>query len=199
MRVHSEFLLVDNMIIVDQRTTIMKKYNTILLPFFFLLSGILAACSSSDDDGPLDGEIWDIMPFNINFAVTDSQGNDLLDPAHPNTIANNGIKVTFGNIVLTKDSGVPVVRGTRAIYTEFYGLRGLEHKGKYYLSLGEFKGDQNYQRQRIVIDWNDNSKKDTIYFNHSFWWSKHQPKQSTHIYWEKQEFDGDSIITIVKE
>ncbi len=145
----------------------------IALPLFF------SACSEDEPDGPEEGAIWDFVPFSIDFCVQNHNGVDLLNPASPNSVADNHIKAIYGGKIFEKDS---LLYPTKAIPARFYGLQTVQYGNRYFLSFGEFASDRNYTDHDIVIDWNDGTPNDTITFTHRFWWEKHDPKMETTLY-----------------
>lgn len=173
----------------------MKKFFAVLL----LAAGLLpfTGCSNEDPEGPEPGMIWDIYPFSINITVSDENGNDLLNPEASHSIADNGIKAIYEGKIFEKDSMFIADGRSREILTVFRGLYAFQGSdGRYRLSFGEFSGDRNYDRQELVIDWNDGTPNDTIVFSHSFWWKNHEPAQETTVYLNGKETDVP--VAIVK-
>lgn len=163
----------------------------------FMLSLLCAAMGFTgcdDGDGPDPDTIWDIYPFAINIYVTDKQGNDLLNPETENSIADNGIKAIFRGNTYEKDS--TVAGNSRAILAFFYGLASFEYNDTYGLSFGDFNGETNFERETLVLDWNDGSKRDTITFSRRFWWKNHKP-QSENTFW-LNGVETEAPIRIVK-
>lgn len=161
----------------------------------FLLLGLMGLTNCSD--GPEPGVIWDIAPLNVQIRVVDEAGHDLLDPDREDSWADKNIKAIYNGRTFEKDSGVPVK--TKAIYVEFTGLRTYsDPNGRVHgLIFGDFNGDSDYRNEEIILDWNDGSKKDTIVFNHDFYWKKHEPKMTTVFYLNGVE--TESPIVIVKK
>lgn len=155
----------------------MKFKKILTLP---LLCAAMGFAGCDDGDGPDPDTIWDIYPFGINIYVTDKQGNDLLNPETENSIADNGIKAIFRGNTYEKDSTVTV--NSRALLAIFSGLTSYQNKNTYGLRFGDFDGETNFERETLVLDWNDGSKRDTITFSRKFWWENHEP-QSENTFW----------------
>lgn len=87
-----------------------------------------AACNSDDEE---DLIIYDINPLVIRFEVTDSEGNDLLDPDTENNWRGKPITATHKgetyemNWELNSDNGT----FTRAYLARFYGLYAKKKYG----------------------------------------------------------------------
>lgn len=144
----------------------------ILWIVILLLSSLLGivACDDHDDDSYM---IWDIYPTIISISVEDARGNDLLNPEVEGNIAENGIKAIYKGEVFEKDSVAH--RFGRAYMAVFYGLfTDTLTNGKYVLTVGEFAGDEDFENEEIVIDWNDGSQ-DTIAFDSKFSWKNKEP------------------------
>lgn len=165
------------------------------------LFGILLLCfctigyvgCSNQKDGPESDEIWDIYPFVIKIGVIDQKGNDLLNPETEGSIAHTGIKAIYKGMVFEKDS---IVKSkTKAVDVRFTGLYTWEYtEGKYVLEFGAFHGDRDYDDERIILDWNDGSKKDTVVFNHRFYWKKQKPVTENIFYLNGRETSSPIII-----
>lgn len=174
----------------------MKKI-TIHLGFILILSFVFGLMSCSDGDGPDPNVEWDISPLIITINVSDMHGKDLLNPDSANYIGNKGIKAIYQGKTYSVNSNLPNQNHTRFYLAYFKGLYiNKSSNGKYALCFGEFQGDEDREYSDLVIDWNDGIHKDTIRFNHSFWWEKHNPQQKTTVY-----FNGNNAelpLNIIK-
>ena len=86
-------------------------YGMLLL---FLSATCFTACSDDEDEYL----IWDFYPIILQIAVQDAQGNDLLNPETPGSIANSGIKAIYKGVTYEKDS---VMNPTKAYMAHFGG------------------------------------------------------------------------------
>lgn len=147
----------------------MKTKN--LIGLFLLLLGMncFTSCENTSDDLM----IWDFTPIVLRVSVDDIQGNDLLNPDVEGSIANQGIKAIYKETVYEKDSAVIA---TKAYMAFFEGLQTYENKdGKYYLTFGEFNGETTFDKEQLIIDWNDGTQ-DTITFSSKLRWkAKNDP------------------------
>lgn len=133
--------------------------GTVLL--FFFTAGFTAC-----DNG--DMRIWDIYPIVLSISVQDAQGNDLLNPETPGSIAHRDIKALYQGKTYEKDS---VVYPTRAYLAQLKGLciwKG--ENGLYYLTFGEFDGARTFDNEQVVIDWNDGTE-DVLAFSSKLYWN----------------------------
>jgi len=96
--------------------------------------------------------IWDFTCYNINFIVTDSKGNDLLDPDYTGNILKNNITITYNDktfksndIELRYLPAEPLA--IRKIYSEFLK--------KNLLAFGEFTPVENFKNETFTINWGD--------------------------------------------
>lgn len=129
-----------------------------------LLCGVASFVACSNDNEPESGNIiYDFNPINLIVFVEDAEGNDLLNPATPGSIAEQGIVAFYQDIAYRKDS---VVKQTKDYYARFMGLQtGVNESGRYYLTVGEFDGSENVQDAKVTIDWNDGTKDELSYSN----------------------------------
>lgn len=142
----------------------MKATHTLYLLFITLLC--VAGFTACDDSGS-DDMIWDFAPIELHIAVQDAQGNDLLNPETPGNIAKQGIKAIYNGKIYEKD--VPISQ-TKAYLAHFNGLQTMKFEtGKYFLTFGEFNGDDTFDNEKVIIDWNDGTQ-DVITFSSKLIW-----------------------------
>lgn len=153
---------------VKRKKYLMKTIHTLSLLFISLLClAGFTACDNSDD------MIWDFTPIVLYISVQDTQGNDLLNPEIPGNIAKQGIKAIYKEKTYIKDAPIPQTKAYMAILT---GLQTKKNKeGKYFLAFGEFNGDQTFENEKVVINWNDGTQ-DVITFSSKLTWkSRNKP------------------------
>lgn len=126
-----------------------------------LLSLTMFSCSDKEDIG---NYIYEFAPYNINVAVQDTVGNDLL-----NSERFNDTKFEYsGTIYNIIDSLNDENLQTRTIDHYFYGLRKLMGQDGYYiLSFGEFSGDEDVTDKQIIIHWGDGTTDNLSFSNYT--------------------------------
>lgn len=186
----------------------MKTKN--LLATFLLSFCMIGFVACDTDNITLSGEedddkewlIWDFSPIVLGVLVQDAQGVDLLNPDSEGSIAEQGIKAIYKGEVYEKDS---VLSRTKAYMPYFAGLQVIKGytNGRYYLTFGEFDGTHTFDKEEVVIDWNDGTK-DTIHFSSKLTWkSKKEPVINRAFYLNGEELDSDEcgcggIFVVVK-
>lgn len=108
---------------------------------------------TKDDSEMLE---WDVAPVEVIIRVVDAQGNDLLNPNTPGTIAHNKITAEYEGKNYEMDT---VANKPRAILPIFYGLYCEKPKtsDEYLLYFGELDGAETFQKE-VTIDWKDGTK-----------------------------------------
>lgn len=152
--------------------------RTIHIPSLYLFCLIVStACASDNGDNSM---IWDFAPIELHISVQDAQGHDLLNPETPGNIAKQGIKAIYKDKIYKKD--VPVNQ-TKAYKSRFNGLQTQKtEEGKYFLTFGEFEGNETFKDEKIIIDWNDGTQ-DVITFSSKLTWkSQNEPVFSRKFY-----------------
>lgn len=140
--------------------------NKLLLAFcLFIGFGTFCSCNSDDEETNNPDMIWDLAPINLKITPVDQQGNYIL-------LDFDDVKVTAewrGN-VYEKDSNASDFPAppTRAYLAKMYGLLSYDTC----LVFGELNRDLDYTNEKIVINWGDEYKSDTIVFNHKLTWVK---------------------------
>lgn len=150
----------------------MKTKHLLVFFFFTLLCAVgFTACDDIDTEG--DDLIWDFYPIVLYISVQDADGNDLLNPDTPNNIAHQGIKAIYKETIYEKDA--PVSQ-TRAYLARLRGLQTIKSKeGVYFLTFGEFAGENTFDNEQVTIDWNDGTKDVLTFSSKLSWKSKKEP------------------------
>lgn len=158
-----------------------------------LFFAVLAIFMVSGCNGPWPWMIWDIAPFELYVYVEDGEGNDMLDPEHPDSLVYNDISISFEGDVYHLDAGVQ----TKAYAAFFYGVCSeVDEAGRHYLKIGEFNGDTEYDSARIILDWGNGSE-NVLVFRHEFWWKNHKPRQRTYVGLDGSEMLEGKTVTVV--
>lgn len=183
----------------------MKILRNIWIGLLLLCSVVsFSACSDDDEypEGPLPGWEYDFNPIDITIYVTDSEGNDLLNPDAENTIVNNGIKALYKGeeyVMHWEPEYPPASRAIPVIWSGLQACKPYKEGGRYYLTFGNFDRMAYYENEEFVIDWGDGSWNTVFRFSNSFWWENHKPQNVFCLYvnGEKQK-EGWQEVTIVK-
>jgi len=122
-----------------------------------LLVALLAMTTFSCDDDIFQ----DYNPVSIYVTVTDTNGNNLLDPNYEKNIID-GITVTYDGETSQVKNPFSDVKGkikTDALLALYKGaeLRYYTDAGKtvYYISIGEWAGDKTWNNEEVHINWPD--------------------------------------------
>jgi hypothetical protein len=184
-----------------------KLLKTLLL---LVAVGFMTGCSSDEEgkNGPND-VIWDISPVNFKIAITDSEGNDLLDPSSPNNLINDIIvqyKEDTYSVILPgqKDneriSGNGVTRAYAAMFNGLFLRQKLEYEknygtSNYLLVFGEFDGTENVDKRMITLTIQDNYQVNLSYSNEFHWNADGSPSNKRKFFLDNQELkDGTGGI-----
>ena len=121
--------------------------------------GIITIHKKSLDESTL-GTTWEPLPLKFYIMLFNEDGKDLLNPDTKNDVASNRVTATLRGVEYVMDD--PVYADTCSV---FKGLRKNKQKygDKFYLTLGEFDGKENYEDEELVLDWG-NGRKDVIVF-----------------------------------
>ena len=58
----------------------------------------------------------------------------------------------------------------------FNGLQTMKFEtGKYFLTFGEFNGDDTFDNEKVIIDWNDGTQDVITFSSKLIWKSKNKP------------------------
>jgi hypothetical protein len=104
-----------------------------------------------DDDDDDDDWIWDFWPIEIFMAIQDAEGNNMLDPANPDSIV-----AEFRGESFVADTASHWRNATRAIMPTMYGLRYMKLKDSTdVLYFGEIDGAKHWVDEPLTIKWPD--------------------------------------------
>jgi len=172
----------------------MKTKNLFATLLLCLSVLCLTACNSNNEDEN-DHLIWDFTPIILGISVQDAAGNDLLNPDTEGSIAYQGIKAIYKGEVYEKDDDTVE---TRAYSAHFKGLQTIvNNKGIYYLTFGEFNGDDTFVDELVSIDWNDNTI-DTLSFSSKLSWKSQKEPVIDREFFLNGEKQESPIFTIIK-
>lgn len=158
-----------------------------------LFLALLVVFSISGCNGPWPWMIWDIAPFELYVYVEDGEGNDMLNPEHPDSLVYNDISIRFEGETYHMDE----VAQTKAYMAMFYGVcLEVDSDGRHYLQIGEFNGDTEYDQAHIILDWGNGSE-NRLVFSHEFWWKKHEPHHRTYVGLDGSDLVEGNAVTVV--
>ena len=104
--------------------------------------------NEEEDD---DDWIWDFWPIEIFMAIQDAEGNNMLDPANPDSIV-----AEFRGESYVADTTSHWRNGTRYYLPEMYGLRYMKLKDSTdVLYFGEIDGAGRWTDEPLTIKWPD--------------------------------------------
>ncbi|BCS85765.1 MULTISPECIES: hypothetical protein [Prevotella] len=128
--------------------------------FLPVITAILILLSSCSDEINSD-IIYDIAPINFNFKIVNKDGNNMLDSKgpgyNPNFIANTSITIQSKTYKLGVDAQTVLTPSTRAYYAPFKGMMIGVDNGETYAVIGPFMGNYNWDNEKVIINWGDNS------------------------------------------
>ena len=102
-----------------------------------------------DDDD--DDWIWDFWPIEIFMAIQDAEGNNMLDPANPDSIV-----AEFRGESYVADTTSHWRNATRLYRPTMYGLRYMKLKDSTdVLYFGEIDGAKHWVDEPLTIKWPD--------------------------------------------
>lgn len=173
----------------------MKITETIGSCLLFLFCCIhFTACEPANEEENL---IWDFAPIVLRISVQDAQGNDLLNPLTPGSIAYQGIKAVYKGKTYEKD--VLPANMTRDYMAYFSGLQTrISQDGKYFLTFGEFNGDKTFENEEVKIDWNDGTASVITFSSKLTWKSKSDPVFNRKFCLDGKEIDYSKGFVITK-
>ena len=145
-----------------------------------------------------DRLIWDFNCYDINFAVTDSKGNDLLNPEYAGNILKNNITITYNNQTFKYNYvelryNMPYPLAIRKVYNEYLN--------KNLLTFGEFTPADNFKNETFTIDWGDGTKDVVTFDLYIEWPNIYTPKVYQKLYLNEEEVSTENytfMINLVK-
>ena len=141
----------------------MKKILVIILSVFAFVS-----CQKEEKG------IWlvDWAPIEMFIYVQDANGQDLLNPQSESAINLDGITIEYEGETFTVKKGYSLPQGvvaTTRTYAAFFDGITLEvnSDGVYYLSIGEWNGDDKRDYTTVTLDWG-NGESDIFGFSNDY-------------------------------
>lgn len=118
----------------------------------------------SGDSSPIEFEphlvFVDYNYYDINITVSDSDGNDLLNPSAEQNILSESIYATIRDkkYYIEGYSSTPDILASKPAETALkLRHRSVEGIERYYLYFGDFSPEENYENEDITIVWRDKS------------------------------------------
>lgn len=172
--------------------------------FLVLLSVLIGgACSNHEEVFP----IVDVYPYRVNLDVCDAAGQTLLDTTiegNRKFLENTFLTYKKETFAVSHDRLSPrtplYAPSTRAYYAPFEGMQVISYtNGNRHLCIGPFLGDEERERDMLVIQWGDGSKDTLTLTNHFTGSDKNNlPMYNRHAFWNAQEFSLGNILKVVK-
>ena len=142
--------------------------------------------------------IWEFYGQYINFTVTDSKGNDLLNPEYSGNILKNDIAITYDNQTF-KNSDIKLrvdVLKPLAIRESY-----SQNLKKHLLTFGEFEPSGKSKNKTFTIDWGDGTS-DVVKFDlYVEWPNMYTPIVHEKLYLNEEEVtieDNGFLIKLIK-
>ena len=116
---------------------------------------------------PKPGKIWDFMPTEFHFVVTDAQGNNLFDESTPDNWLSKPFSATFeGQKFLWPSTAT---KHYLAILKGFYIYpKSYTQSAEVLLRFGELDSTKKWDTD-LIVTWPDGSR-DVIRVQHAFRW-----------------------------
>ena len=129
----------------------MKKTKIHLMALIVAFTSRLVSCDNYI--------IWDIAPIKIFITVSDSEGQDLLNPDTPKSIDYREVTAewrgeTYVGDTISLFTQQPL---TRFLMGHMHGLVYLTEHGKSKLCFGELTGHDTYVDEPLTLHWPDGS------------------------------------------
>ena len=179
----------------------MNSKKNYFLPVITAILLLLSSCTDDNSD-----IIYDVAPIYFNIEVLNKAGNNMLDSTgpgyNPDFIANTSMTIQSTTYKLGVDAKTTLTPTTRAYFAPFKGMMIEVNNGKTYAVIGPFMGNDNWNNEKVIINWGDHST-DTLTFS-----SFMHYKTSGEPYFDRSynlnnsgsstTFDTIGIITLVK-
>lgn len=127
-----------------------------------MLALLLGACGKKGENP--EPPIVDFTPINLVIEVLDADGNDLVNPNHPNTIVKSSVRAEIEgkffelrSWVDARESRKPTKDVLRYYLPMWYGLSYAEQRAEgrpWVLVIGEFDGSESITRE-VKLHWED--------------------------------------------
>lgn len=191
----------------------MKKSLMITKTMSFVLAVfastmLFSSCVEGSGDSD-DIVFWDIAGVGVDIRIVDEDGNNLLNPTVEGNWIGEGFGVAYKDELYTPTwKYVGEENGSRKYFAKFYGLECLpvrEWKDKggwtkvpneYYLSFGEFQGDQNQDVEFDFLVFERNCV-DHIEMKHRIVWKNNEPHTSTEVTFNGKRVEGRTIEIVL--
>lgn len=181
----------------------MKNVNLVKTILLIVSAFLLISCNDDNFD---DDVIYDYAGISIYLKIRDTDGNDLLNPKHPNNLVESDIKFLHNQdtISVIWDADKPITKSRMylaffrcAIYKEIVTRDNIEsyfHKtGEWVISLEDFPSIEDYEDEVII---NINDKRYTLKITNKSYFEKHTLYTDTHFYLDGVEQKG-GYVTII--
>ena len=122
---------------------------------FTALALALTTCFTSCDNDV----IWDIIPMRIHITVSNTDGQNLLDPTTPNNFDYRNITAEWMGETYTADtiSLFEKENATRMLIGHMHGLVYVVEHGKAQLYFGDLTGHETFDDEPLTLHWPDGS------------------------------------------
>lgn len=159
-----------------------------------LLVLLLASCSETEEEMP----IYDYNPIYFEVCVKNANGEDMLD----STAVLYDRQFVDSTMVTYRGKTYPMnyrmeyhQAGTRAYYSPFWGINIVRlDSTRYAAEIGPIMRDENYDNEKIQIQWGDGSR-DSITFTSHFT-AGHNFKDIKYLF-NNTDFSTDSPTAVV--
>lgn len=169
------------------------------ITLFSIAITLLFAFFSCDKESHEAFPLYDFSCHNIYFEVTDTEGNDLLDPSFSGNLLNQDIVVTYKDKTFNKKKEDAIT--PRSLPPAFLDIRMFhsEKHNKYHLAFGEFSPESDFVNETFTINWGDETA-DEIKFDLYITWEKNKKEQipTVHkkLYVNEKEVDVDDYFIV---
>lgn len=163
-----------------------------------MLALLLGACGKKGENP--EPPIVDFTPINLVIEVLDADGNDLVNPNHPNSIVKSSVRAEVeGKFFDLQSSSYayenrkPTPEALRAYLPMWYGLSYAEQRAEgrpWVLVIGEFDGSESITRE-VKLHWEDGTTSLLKYSNKVEYNAKGYPKVERHYYLDGVEVQPD--------
>lgn len=135
--------------------------------YFFFMAMFLSLMSLSCDKIPFldcgneESVIVDWAPIKLQVMLSDTDGNNLLDPESPNYCDPSGIKIKY------EGQEYSVSYANRAYHAVFGPIFIAGSDGHQYLEIGEFDATDKCEKREVEIIWG-NGQSDVIAYSNDY-------------------------------
>ena len=160
--------------------------------FARILSLILSAAFLSGCGEKVSTSYWgeEPIPIEIKISVSDTHGNNMLDPTKTSNLSANQISAEFMGNVYMRDSAPKNGISLWTIVDE-------EDK-PHILVFGQIPGSKALDSEPLVIDWGDGSHDTITIYNKYSWSIDHAPSLERHIVYNGKDYYGNATVEITR-